>query len=322
MRVTGSRFQEFLATRRARVRPEDVGLPRGPRRRVPGLRREEVAALAGVSSDYYIQIERGRSRGVSDEVLAAIAHALRLDQVETAHLFNLAHATRAAAAPRSPLPAEARDGQPPPGLLALVDALATPAHVQNGRLDLLHANAQGRALYEAVSDQDPVRPNFARFVYLDPAARSFYGDWPQVADEAAAMLEAEVGRSQAARADEGGAGDGSAVGSAVGNEPGDDADAPRGAYGSLGELVGELLAGSVEFRCRWGQRDVSDHRRGAKRLLHPRVGELRLRFEALEVGDRPGMRLFGYTADPAHPDTAARLGRLGRPADDLPSRCA
>lgn len=263
-------------SRREKIQPEDVGLPRGPRRRVRGLRREEVATLAGVSVDYYIQVERGGVDGVSDDVLAAISHALNLDDAERAHLFALVRAATTRRPPRSPEPTDLRV---PVALRQLLDAITeAPAVIQSGGLDIVAANSLGRALYSSAYDAQGECPNLARYVYLDDDALRFFHDWDAVADEVAAILRAELAHSPSS---------------------------------ALEMLVSELSVGSQAFRRRWAAHDVVDHRRGFKVLHHAAVGELRLRYEALEITGMPRARLLGYTADPDYPATREALKLLG-----------
>jgi transcriptional regulator with XRE-family HTH domain len=184
-----SEVRNFLATRRARITPDQAGLPVfGGHRRVPGLRREEVALLAGVSVDYYTRLERGNLNGASDSVLESVARALQLDEAERAHLFDLARASGTA-------PARARRRSPRarvrPSVQAILDAMTgAPAAVRNGRLDILATNALGRALYSELY-RDPVRPaNHARFAFLDPRARDFWVDWERAANDTVGILRA------------------------------------------------------------------------------------------------------------------------------------
>ncbi|MBN9736038.1 MULTISPECIES: helix-turn-helix transcriptional regulator [unclassified Pseudonocardia] len=257
-------IKDFLTTRRARISPQHVGLPAGGRRRVPGLRREEVALLAGVSAEYYVQIERGHVAGVSTEVLGAVARALELDDVETAHLGDL---VRAATTRRPRRQARARPPQVPEYLDALMSALVgAPAIVQNGRLDVIGTNDLGRALYAPVLDSGSP-PNTARFLFLDERAAEMFPQWDRAADDAVALLQVEAARSP---------------------------DSP-----GITELVGSLATRSEEFRARWARHDVRAHHRGTKRFRHPVVGELDLRFEGLAVAGSPGLTLIGYTAEPA-----------------------
>ncbi|QCO98488.1 helix-turn-helix domain-containing protein [Arthrobacter sp. 24S4-2] len=256
--------REFLRSRRAKVTPQQVNLIVGSNRRVPGLRREEVATLASVSVDYYARLERGNLAGVSDEVLEAIAHALRLDEAETAHLFALARAAQ-------PVPARRRRPAPPqqvrPGLQRFLDAITgAPAWVRNERMDFVASNALGRALYAPIL-ADPLRPaNSARFVFLNPDARSFYPDWDQVSNDVVAILRSYAGQ-----------------------HPHDK---------SLRDLIGELATRSDEFRTRWAAHNVRFHRTGMKRLHHPVVGDLELGYEAMELPANPGWTMFAYTAEP------------------------
>ena len=260
-------------TRRAKLAPEQVGLPPGDRaRRVQGLRREEVAVLAGMSTEYYAQIERGDIGRVSEEVLEAIASALRLDEVERQHLLDLAHAARPSARPRS---AAARV---PRNVQRMLDAMpGLPALIQNARLDLLATNPLGRALYRDVyrRHQGGGVPNMVRFLFLDDHSREMFPDWDVVAADAVATLQAESARTPRARA--------------------------------LVELVGQLSTVSVEFRARWATHNVSAHRRGKKRIRHPEVGELTLEYEALELPGA-GLQLVTFLPEPgSRTEDALRL---------------
>jgi transcriptional regulator with XRE-family HTH domain len=263
-------IREFLASRRAKVTPEQVGLPAGGgHRRVPGLRREEVAVLAGVSTDWYVRLEKGHIGGVSAEVLDAVARALQLDEAERAHLFDLARAARPTRAPRRRAASRVR-----PSVQRIVDSMVgTPAFVRNGRLDLLAINALGRALYSPAFD-DPVRPtNLARFNFLDPRSRDFYPDWDKAADTTVALLRTEAGRDPHNR--------------------------------DLTDLVGELATRSDAFRFRWAAHDVRLHRSGVKHFHHPVVGTLDLAFEAMDLPADPGLTLTAYTAEPGSPSADA-----------------
>jgi transcriptional regulator with XRE-family HTH domain len=265
-------IREFLATRRAKITPELAGLPDyGGSRRVPGLRREEVAMLAGVSVDYYVRLERGNLAGASEAVLESIARALQLDEAERGHLFALARAANSTGVQRRRRPAPQRAR---PGIQRLLDAITdAPAWVRNGHMDLLAANRLGRALYSELF-ASPVRPaNNARFVFLDPRSRDFYVDWEKGADDIVAILRAEAGRTP--------------------YDPG------------LTELVGELSTRSAEFATRWASHNVKYHRTGTKRLHHPVVGDLELDYEALDFPGDPGLRMFVYTAAPSSPSADA-----------------
>jgi transcriptional regulator with XRE-family HTH domain len=241
-------IRQFLTTRRAKLTPTQAGLPSyGGRRRVPGLRREEVALLAGISIEYYTRLERGNARGVSDEVLEALARALQLDEVEQAHLIDLVRTANAARPTRRRTPQRVR-----PSTQRLLDSMTgTAAFLRNGRLDILAANQLGYALY-APAFLDPARPvNLARFIFLDPKSREFYGDLDGIAHAAVGSLHAEAGRAPHDRA--------------------------------LTKLVGELSVHSREFRARWAAHDVDYYRSGTQPFHHPLVGDLTLDYDALEL---------------------------------------
>ena len=256
-------IREFLTSRRARITPVQAGLRTfGGARRVPGLRREEVALLAGVSVDYYTRLERGNAAGVSDTVLEALARALQLDETERAHLFDLARATQTSIPPRR------RRAQPRirPGVQQMLDAMTgVPAFVRNGRLDIVGANQLGLALYSQHFDSPGQPPNTARFVFLDERSTRFYAEWDRVASDVVAILRAEAGRDPYDR--------------------------------DLSDLVGELSTRSELFRTLWAAHDVRTHDTGVKRVHHPLVGELNLSFEAMELVADPGLTMFVYTAE-------------------------
>lgn len=259
-------IRDFLRTRRDRITPEEAGLPAyGGNRRVKGLRREEVAMLAGVSVDYYVRMERGSLAGASESVLDALANALRLEEAERDHLYALARESGAGSAQRRRRKAPAATVRP--AVQQILDAFSdAPAWVRNGRHDVLAMNPLARALYAPVFDADPRRPaNTTRFVYLHPeAAQQLFVDYDRVACDAAAMLRLEAGRN-----------------------PNDQ---------ELIALVGELSTRSQVFRERWASQDVRYHRSGVKRLRHPAVGQLDLDFEAMELPSEPGLALNVYTA--------------------------
>lgn len=259
-----SEVREFLTSRRARLTPDEAGLPAGANRRVPGLRRGEVAMLADVSVEYYSKIERGNLVGASESVLDAIARALHLDAAERAHLFDLA---RAATGPALNKPRRKPKGWAPrPGLQLILDAITGgPAFVRNGRLDIIAANALGRIFYDEVLD-GPGQGNIARYAFLDDRAHSFYPDWPTAADITVAILRTEAGR-----------------------DPYDKA---------LQDLVGELSMRSDEFRTRWGAHNVRQHTAGVKSFHHHTVGELILTYEQMELTAEPCLSLLVYAAEP------------------------
>ena len=261
-------IRDFLTSRRARITPEQAGLPAyGGHRRVPGLRREEVAMLAGVSVDYYVRLERGNARGVSDGVLEGLARALQLDEAERAHLFDLVHAaTGVARTPRRPAKQRVR-----PIVQRVLDSMTmSPAYVRNGRLDLLASNRLGRAVFAPVFDSAARPTNLARFMFLDPAAVDFYDEWESMAADTVALLRAEAGR-----------------------EPCDK---------GMTELIGELSTRSEVFRTRWADHNVRFHRTGIKRLHHPVVGDLTLPYESMELAADSGLTIVAYSAEP---DTAS-----------------
>jgi transcriptional regulator with XRE-family HTH domain len=263
-----AQIREFLRTRRARISPEQAGLPvyGGEGRRVSGLRREEVAALAGISSEYYVRLERGAATGVSDSVLEGIAQALQLSEAERAHLLDLLRTAGTTRAPRRPaVPQRVR-----PTVQRVLDSMiGTPAFVINGRLDILAANSLGRALYASVY-ADPVRPaNTARFVFLDPQANEFFREWDRVANDSVALLRAEAGRNPYDR--------------------------------GLSDLIGELSTRSDDFRVRWAAHNVRIHSTGEKLLHHPVVGDLDLAFESFPVAGAAGQSMVTFTAEPGSP---------------------
>jgi transcriptional regulator with XRE-family HTH domain len=268
----GNEMRDFLVSRRARITPEQAGLPAyGGNRRVTGLRREEVALLAGVSIDYYTRLERGRAHGASESVLEGIARALHLDEAERAHLFDLARATAVPAAPLAPRRPAAQ--QVRPSVRRILDSMTAPAYVRNARLDILAANQLGAALFAPVLNS-PARPaNNARFLFLDPAAPEFYPDWERQAQDVVAMLRTEAGRSPADKA--------------------------------LSNLIGELSTRSENFRTWWAAHNVRFHRTGVKRFRHPVVGEVTLTYEALDLAADNGLRISAYTAESGTPSDDA-----------------
>ena len=265
-------IRDFLSSRRARITPDQAGLPAyGGNRRVPGLRREEVAMLAGVSVDYYNRLERGNISGASDSVLESLADALQLDEAERQHLFDLARrASNGVATRRKP----SRPVTVRPVVQQVLDSITdAPAWVRNARHDHLAHNQLGRALYSPVLT-DPRRPaNSARFVYLDPASQDFFVDWERAADDIAAMLRSEAGRHPHDR--------------------------------NLQDLIGELSTCSEDFRRRWAAHNVRFHRTGVKKLRHPVVGAMTLNFEAMELASDLDLTLLVYTAVPNTPSADA-----------------
>ena len=266
-------IREFLSTRRARISPEQAGLPiyGGARRRVSGLRREEVALLAGISTEYYTRLERGNATGMSESVINGIAHALQLDEAERTHLLDLLRTAGTTRRPprRRPTPQRVR-----PTVLRVLDSMSgTPAFLLNGRLDVLTANALGYALFAPVYAEPARPPNNARFVFLDPHATEFFRDWDKVANDTVALLRAEVGRNPYDR--------------------------------RMSDLIGELSTRSEQFRVRWAAHNVRIHTTGIKRFHHPMVGDLELSFESFPVAADPSQNLLTYTAEPGSPSQDA-----------------
>ena len=280
--------REFLTSRRAKLSPSDVGLPDVGQRRVPGLRRGEIAALAGVSVEYYARLERGAIAGASSPVLEAIATALRLNDTERAHLLDLARAADGIpTSGRQRRRAAAQTASRPSLHWALAAITEGVAFVRNPRQDLLATNALGRVFYSPLIGDGGRTPNLARFQFLDPAARDFYPDWDLFAHMCVAIMRAEAGR-----------------------DPHD-----RG----LQDLVGELSTQSETFRRLWGAHDVRTHGTGTKRFNHPDVGELTLAYEELAITAEPGLILILYTAEPGSP-SAEKLRLLASLAADQTGR--
>ena len=261
-------IREFLSSRRAKITPQQAGLPAwGGTRRVAGLRREEVALLAGVSIDYYTRLERGSLDSASDSVLDAIANALQLDEAERAHLDNLARAAQTSPRRRRGPVRPVRPAGIRPELQRILDAMTeAPAYLRNGRRDLLATNRLGRALYRDIYDTSDRPVNVARFVFLDPRARTFFLDWSTAAGDMVAALRIEAGRNPHDR--------------------------------GLSNLVGELSTRSEEFATVWASQNVHFHRSGLKSIHHPIVGELELSFEAMDLPADPGLSLVVYSAAP------------------------
>ncbi len=263
-----SEVREFLMSRRARVTPEQAGIETfGGRRRVEGLRRDEVARLAGVSVDYYTRLERGNLRGVSDVVLESVARALLLDAAEREHLLDLARTAN----PVGARPQRGHGDTPVrPELQYLLDAITTaPAFIQNNRMDLVAANALGYAMYAPMVAGSAGPANFSRHIFLDPASHDFYPDWDRAAWTNVTILRREAGRSPHDR--------------------------------RLQALVGELSTRSERFRELWASHDVRRHYAGQKTFRHPVVGDLELHYQTLELHGDPGLGMTVYTATPGSP---------------------
>ena len=271
-------IKDFLTTRRAKVTPQMAGLPVvGGNRRVPGLRREEVAMLAGVSVDYYTRLERGRAAGASEEVLDALASALLLDDAERQHLFDLARSVSSTGRARRRRPRAGRAALRP-GVQWLLDSMTAPALVADSLSTYVASNLMARALYSPMF-LDPApqatgrEVNMARFVFLDPRSRDFFPNWDSGAEDLVAMLRLAAGAG-----------------------PTD----PR-----LTALVGELSTRSREFSRLWARHDVRYVCRGEKVIRHPVVGELRLAYEPMPLTTAPGMRMTAYAVEPGSPSQDA-----------------
>jgi transcriptional regulator with XRE-family HTH domain len=259
-------IQEFLTSRRARLTPEQAGLASfGDKRRVTGLRREEVAMLAGVSMDYYARLERGHLAGASESVLEAVARALQLDEAERQHLLDLARnsETTMSRRPRRPKPAAAA---PRPAVMAILTGMTgIPAYVRTPRMEIVAANELCQALYGGALDDERLPLNLARYVFLDPHSRGFFMDWEVVADDLAGALRVQAGRDPRDRA--------------------------------LSDLIGELSTRSDEFVARWARQNVRLHRTARKQLHNRVVGDIELTGNALELPD-DDLIMIAYTADP------------------------
>jgi len=269
--------REFLVSRRARVTPQQAGVAEvGGERRVPGLRREEVAQLAGVSLDYYTRLERGNIRGASESVLNAIARALQLTDVERAHLFDLAHTAPAAPTARS------KQWNKPSGRASVrasvqrvLDNMNFPAVVYNAQHHLVAANLLGRALYSPHFEAE--RPNIARFIFLDSRAQDYYADWPLARRMTAAMLRLEAGRDPL--------------------------------NSDLTTLIGELSTLSPHFRKDWARHNVYEHRTGQKVFNHPVVGQIEVTFDAFDMPGETGLSIVAYSVE-EHSESADKLALL------------
>jgi transcriptional regulator with XRE-family HTH domain len=262
--------RDFLTSRRARITPEQAGLPLyGTNRRVTGLRREEVALLAGVSTDYYTRLERGNLSGVSESVLDALAGALQLDESERTHLLDLARASNTSGRQRRTAPRQ----HVRPGVQRILDSISAPAYVRNNRLDVLGVNRLGRALFSDLYAHDARSPNLARYMFLEPRSQDFYVDWAAVAKDVVSALRIEAGRNPYDR--------------------------------GLTDLVGELSTRSAEFRNWWASHSVRFHRTSTKQMHHAVAGALELTGEALDLPGDTGLTIITYTVEPATPSAQA-----------------
>jgi transcriptional regulator with XRE-family HTH domain len=281
---THAELREFLHLRRARLRPEDAGFPTyGARRRVPGLRREELAQLAGISVDYYTRLEQGRLTNVSVDVLDAVGRALRLDATERDHLFNLAQ----------PVPVDRRAASRPqrvrPGVQRLLDSLhSVPAFVIGPRLDVLAWNRLASALIANFDEMTPEQRNLCRFMFLDEDSKRLYVDWEEVARQDVAILRCYAGRHPDDR--------------------------------QLAALVGELSVKDERFRAWWGQHEVREKTHGRKQYHHPLVGELTVDYESIVLAGNPEQQLITYTVEPGSPSQEALSMLASWAAEPPPGR--
>ncbi|MFJ8820327.1 helix-turn-helix domain-containing protein [Streptomyces sp. NPDC102467] len=280
-------LSEFLRTRRARLKPEDVGVAsHGRHRRVPGLRREELAQLAGVSVAYYTRLEQGNGRNVSAEVLDAIARALRLSETEHAHLTHLAKPKERRRRSRAPKRQQARVA-----LQHLVDSMeGVPAYIGGARSDILAWNRLAAALFGDWGALPAAERNWARLTFLNPDYRELFRDWEQKASDMVSYLRLYAGQHP---------------------------DDPE-----LSALVGELSVKSEEFRKLWATHDVKEKGHGVKRMRHPLVGELTLAYETLHLPDDDGQFLSVYHAEPGSPSADALRLLASWGTDAVPTESA
>lgn len=262
-------LSEFLTTRRAKLTLADVDLPDfGGRRRVPGLRREEVALLAGMSAEYYKRLERGNATGVSEAVIEGVSRALKLDDAEHSHFNDLIRAANAGAHPQRRR--STRKHQLTEGMRQTIEAMSTvPVFIQNGRLDFIGANQLGTALFSEMLDGASAPANAARFVFLDRKAQTFYTDWHSNTRQIVAILRAEAGRAPYDR--------------------------------KLSDLVGELSTRSDLFRKLWAAHDVREHRTGRKSIEHPVVGHLDLTYQSMDLASDRELQMLVFSAEPGSP---------------------
>ena len=283
--TTKDEVREFLISRRGNLTPQQAGIPDfGGERRVPGLRREEVATLAGVSLDYYTRLERGNIRGASESVLGAVARALQLNDAEREYLFDLARTAPVTATARGRRQAATSVRT---SVRRVLDHMTLPAIVHNANQDILAANLMGRALYAPMFDMGDT-PNIARFVFLDPRAQDYFVDWPLIRRTQAAMMRLEAGRDP------------------LNTE--------------LTALIGELSTRSPLFRQDWARQDVHEHRTGVKAFRHPEVGVVQVAFDVFEMPGETGLMVVTYSPPPGT-ETAEKFALLASWAasQELPS---
>lgn len=263
----------FLRSRREQTRPEDLGLEPGPRRRVAGLRREEVAVLAGLSTDYYQRLEQGRDVRPSDSLMDSISDALRLDAAEHRHLLTLARAVR-----HPEVPTDRSKDRITDNARQMIGALSLPAFAVSRHLDLLAWNNAAAALLGDPRDQEPDRRNVLQTLFRDDDNRLRCAGWEEMALDYIGLFRA-----------------------AVGHDPGD----PRAIA-----IVGELSLRSSEFRRLWARNDVRDRVHGAKTIRHPRLGDIDVEWDAYPLGPFPGPMMVVFVPRPGHEDRLAMLGTV------------
>lgn len=269
--------RDFLTSRRERLTPEQAGIALyGGRRRVKGLRREEVAMLAEMSTDYYTRFERGNLSGASEPVLDSLARALQLDPAERTHLFDLAATANRSVSPAGSTSGRSRRSSPTRvrvGVQRILDSISTPSYVRNNRGDFLATNSLGRALFADAYSDAGTAFNLGRYLFLDPRSREFFVEWDRVARDSVAAMRIEAGRNPHDR--------------------------------GLTDLVGELLTRSDEFRTWWAAHDVRFHNTATKTLRNSVVGEIELTGEALVLPGDPGLTIITYTVEPDSPSEQA-----------------
>ena len=277
-------LRDFLASRRAAIAPEDVGLPRATStRRVPGLRREEVAILAGVSVDYYVKLEQGRAANVSDQVLEAIERALNLDPLESTHLRTLLRPGNVYTPRRAPAAIKAR-----PAVLSMIHALSVPAVIHGPHLEVLGINQAARILLDDFDAMPVAERNMARWMFLSPRAKTVYVNWNAIAPQMVAILRA-------------------AAIEGVRND-------------ALSTLVGDLTLASPDFARMWTDYRLFEHTFGVKHFFNEAVGELKVNYETMPLPGDGGQTVVVYTADPGSPseEKLRLLGSWAAPATSIP----
>jgi transcriptional regulator with XRE-family HTH domain len=265
MDAEGNELRDFLTSRRAALSPDQVGLPApNSLRRVSGLRREEVAILAGVSVDYYVKLEQGRATNVSEQVLRSIEGALRLDDLERKHLRTLLRADAEPTNRLAPHPVKAR-----PALLSMIHALEAPAVIHGPHLEVLGINAAGKLLLDDFDAMPAEQRNMARWMFLNPRAKTVYLNWDTIAPQMVAILR--------------------------------DAASSHHRGDALARLVGDLSVASAEFARFWADYRLFEHTHGVKHFYNDVVGEMRVNYETLVLPGDGGQTVIVYSADPGSP---------------------